>query len=160
MLPVAAFIQPWTDESISAEQIATNMKKQLEPDTPDGNVRHATRMFVSTPSRTDSVPSSSSSDKDDNLKSNKRLIGLTYRSCRRHRCLDGTEKKSKACLLRGRSAKLDESSSDSDSYFHTTHKSSQGVPRSKKDRAKVPWSVNIHLLDALKYQNYLSADKS
>lgn len=61
---VAALIPCRSSKAVAADRIATDMEQQLRLRTVDPDAKRIMRKSVSPPSRTDSAPSFSSSDKD------------------------------------------------------------------------------------------------
>lgn len=66
--PAVSFMKHRTSEAVTAKRVATKMKKHLKWQRVDVDAKRVQRKAVSPPSRTDSSPSYSSSDKADDAK--------------------------------------------------------------------------------------------
>lgn len=130
--------------------------KQLKSQTLNKDANRVTRKSVSPPSRRDLAPCYSPSDKEDDAQADKGLPAHCFFPHHRHRC----HRKDEICLLMSsKSARLDESPSNSESDTHSTHNFSRRPHRSKELRPKALGRVNIRFCDSLDYQNHRLADK-
>lgn len=68
---IVAFIQRRNVETVAVGRAAQKMEKKVKDQILDADVKHVTQNSVSPPSRTNSVPSSSTSNKDDHLTYNR-----------------------------------------------------------------------------------------
>lgn len=71
MDPIAAFIHRRTGETVAAERVTMKMEKQLKALMMDSDVKCVTQKSVSPPDRTDSAPSCSPLDKNDDVKADR-----------------------------------------------------------------------------------------
>lgn len=77
MVPITAFTLYRTSKSISAERVATKVEKKLKSQAVDTEVKRVQKS-VSPPSRTNSAPSHSSSDINDDAKTDDLVWGTAH----------------------------------------------------------------------------------